>query len=340
MQNISLADIQKEVKTLQIAERFFDSVVMFALSEVGVFAALADGPKTFDRLQAEVGGNVESLRATLDAAVALKVLSWIDGRYCADEDLLDCLGRTESPAYVGEWIAFLHALAGPLFKLDEAIRDGSTPGALFAKMGGDDLPAKRRTQAMDAYARTRGIEIAERLDFAPTRRLLDLACGSGTYSLAIVARHPHVRATLLDLPDAIAVARPIVERHGMTDRVEFVAGDAMKYQASKPFDTVLVSNMLHMIGPAASRKLMKHCLELVEPGGRLIVQAQYLNDDRTSPRWATLLSLIQRVGTPDGRNHAVGETTEWMQQAGFMDIRHHRFSAWNVCSCLIGRKPA
>jgi hypothetical protein len=33
-------------------------------------------------------------------------------------------------------------------------------------MSGDNIPAKRMTTAMDAYARSRGIEIAERLDFS------------------------------------------------------------------------------------------------------------------------------------------------------------------------------
>jgi hypothetical protein len=38
---LSLRDIQKQVATLQVAERFFDSVVLFALFESGVFRELA-----------------------------------------------------------------------------------------------------------------------------------------------------------------------------------------------------------------------------------------------------------------------------------------------------------
>lgn len=57
-----------------------------------------------------------------------------------------------------------------------------------------------------------------------------------------------------------------------------------------------------------------------------------------SPRWATLLNLIQRVATSHGRNHAIGETKEWMEQAGFRNVKHVRFSAWIVCSCLIGER--
>lgn len=334
-----LADIQKQIAVLQIAERFFDSVTLFALFESGVFKALSSGRKTLHEIQTEIGGNEESLRATLDAAVALRLLSVQDERYAASEALLDCLGREESPAYLGEWVAFLHALASPLLQLGDAIRTGSTPGALFEDMSGDNIPAKRMTAAMDAYARTRGIEIADRLDFSQTRRLLDLGCGPGTYSMAIVRRNPQVQATLLDLPGPIAEARRLAAARKMSDRLEFVATDAMSYTPEEPFDTILLSNTLHMIGPAGSLELLKRCHDMLTPGGRVIVQAQYLNDDRISPRWPTLLNLIQRVATPLGRNHAIGETKEWLEQVGFQNVQHVRFSLWNVCSCLIGERP-
>ncbi len=332
-------DIRKQITVLQIAERFFDSVTLFALFDSGIFKALSSGGKTLDDLQKEIRGSEESLRATLDAAVALKILSLQEGRYAASEALLDCLGREEAPAYLGEWVAFLHALASPLLQLGDAIRTGSTPGALFEDMSGDNIPAKRMTAAMDAYARTRGIEIADHLDFSRTRRLLDLGCGPGTYSMAIVRRFPQVQATLLDLPGPIAEARRLAAARDMSDRFEFVAADAMSYTPDAPFDTILLSNTLHMIGPEGSLVLLKRCHGMLSPGGRMIVQAQYLNDDRTSPRWPTLLNLIQRVATPNGRNHAIGETREWMEQAGFRNVQFVRFSLWNVCSCLIGERP-
>jgi precorrin-6B methylase 2 len=340
MQTIPLEEIQKQGATLQTAERFFDSVVVFALFDLGVFELLSSGPKTVEELHARVGGSEPTLLATLDAAVALGVLTKEQGRYAAEEAYLDCLGRKDSPAYIGEWIAFLHALAGPLLKLGEAIRTQSTPGALFEDMSSDNLPAKRMTQAMDAYARTRGVEIVDKIDFSGVRRLLDVGCGPGTYSIAILERNPKARATLLDLPGPISEAKRIAERYDVADRMEFVAGDAMSFAPREPYDTLLLSNTLHMIGPEGSRALLKRCFEFLAPGGRILVQAQYLNDDRTSPRWPTLLNLFQRIATPHGRNHAIGETTDWMKEAGFKDVEFIRFSLWNVCSCLVGAKPA
>jgi precorrin-6B methylase 2 len=340
MQTISLADIQKQVAVLQIAERFFDSAVLFALLETGVFNELASSPKTLSELQHTVGGDGRRLRATLDAAVALKVLSVEDERYSASEAMLDCLGRKDSPAYLGEWVAFLHALSGPLLKLGEVIRTGAAQGTYFEDESGDNAPAKRMTAAMDAYARTRGIEMVERLDFGQTRRLLDLGCGPGTYSMAIVERYPQVRATLLDLPGPIAEARQLASARNMTERIEFIDVDARQYKPMEPFDTILLSNVLHLVGPEASPALLKSCYDFLGPNGRLIVQAQFLNDERTSPRWPTLLNLTQCVASKDGQNHAITETMRWMELAGFQNIKYVRFSMWNVNSCLVGERPS
>jgi len=339
MQTVDLTDVQKQVATLGVAERFFDSIVLFALFDAGVLKHLSNGPQTLDQLQDKIKGDRESLRAAIDAAVALKVLGKIGNAYSAPEALLECLGREKSPAYIGEWIMFLQALAAPLLQFGEAIRTGSRPGALFEDMSGDTLPARRMTRAMDAYARSRGIEIADRLDFSKAGTLLDLGCGPGTYSLAIVERNPQIHATLLDLEGPIAEAKRIVAARGFTDRVDFIAADAFTYLPAKTYDTVLVSNTLHMIGEDGSRALLEHIYNMVTPGGRLIVQAQYLNDDRTSPRWPTLLNLLQRIATPNGRNHALTETAEWMRAAGFVEVLHVRFAVWNVNSCLIGRRP-
>ena len=334
----SLSAIRKQLSTLEVAERFFESSVLFALHELGVFRALADGPRDHAALYEAVGGDAETLRGILDAAVALKVLAKEGEAYAADEALLDSLGRPGSPSYLGEWVSFLHVLARPILDLHVAEQTGKPPGNLVEDGKSDNILVRRMTDAMDAYARTRGVEMVEHLDFSGDTTFLDLGCGPGTYSLAVVERFPNVQATLLDLDIPIQDARRIVAARGMTDRVSFVVSDAFSYQPERGYDVVLISNTLHMLGPELSAKLLARCYDLVNPGGRLIVQAQFLHDERTSPRWPTLVNLVQRVATIHGRNHALGETESWLRDAGFAEVEHVRFSAWNVNSAMIGHR--
>src|SRR5262249_47687317 len=86
-----------------------------------------------------------------------------------------------------------------------------------------------------------------------------------------------------------------------------------------------------------SPALLARCCELLMPGGRIVVQAQFLDNERTSPRWATLLNLMQCVASAEGQNHTIAETREWLERAGFRNVRQVRFSVWNGSGCLVGR---
>lgn len=340
LEPISRDLIKKQVRILGLAERYFDSVVFFGLYDLGTYAALAQGPCSFETLQQRVGGEPETFRALLDAGVALGMVTKSDGMYSADEDMLDGLARPKSAIYVGEWVDFLKAFVGPLMRMPEAVRTGKPPADHRQNFeSGDTAESRLMTKAMDAYARSRGVEIAKHMSFEGVGSLLDLGCGPGTYAIAIAERYPALRVTLLDLPGPIEEAKRLAAERGVTERVTFVAEAGETYQPKERFDAVLVSNVLNMVGPIKSPGLIRHCYELLSPGGRLIIQGQYLNDDRVSPRWPTIVSLMQRAVSTEGRNHSYAETTGWLEAAGFKDITRQRFSLWNTCSVLVGKKP-
>lgn len=336
---MELADIRKQIRTLELAESFFPSAVLFALTDLGVFGLLAQGPRTLDEIHAGTGGDRESLRAVLDAAVALGILASDERGYApADPAFVECLGLPESPAYLGEWVRWLQATADALFDLPTVVRTGAPSAALQVVSRADTADIMAR--GMDAYARARGLEILDRIDVGAFRSLLDLGCGPGTYGLAIAERFPDTRVTLLDLETPIAIARENARQRGLEDRVEFVVGDALTYETSRRFDAILVSNILHMLGAEISVDLLRRCRAMLEPGGAMLVQAMFLHESRTRPRWAALANLILRCTAASGRNHDVTETAEWLRAAGYEDVRHVPFSVWNVNSCMIARRPA
>jgi release factor glutamine methyltransferase len=57
-------------------------------------------------------------------------------------------------------------------------------------------------------------------------RVLDLGTGSGNIAIAVAVRHPGAQVTAVDASgEALAVARPNAERHGVAGRVRFLEGD-------------------------------------------------------------------------------------------------------------------
>lgn len=335
----TFAEIRDQIETLAIAERFFESCVLFALHRLGVFALLAAGPKALTELRQAIPADADDLSAALDAAVALGILTKSDDRYAAGARLTRCLGRPESSSYLGEWLDFLYAMVPPMLHLDDVVRTGTSSDTVLDETGGNAEPARRMTAALEAYARTRGVEMVHRIDLAGARSLLDVGCGPGTYALALLERWPELHVTMLDRERPIAAARRHAAARGLLDRVDLVAADVLEWQPSRHFDAILISNTLHAIGAEQSRRLLRRCASFLAANGKLMVQAQFLDSHRAAPRWSVLVNLITRVLTPHGRNHTVEETVQWMAEAGFVAIEHIRFSAWNVNSVLMGRRP-
>ncbi|MCK6547896.1 methyltransferase domain-containing protein [Myxococcota bacterium] len=343
---IEIDTIKAQSETMSLAEQVYAPALLFALFELGAIRALSEGPMPFEQLHAMVGGDVESLRAVLDAAVALRVLKKRDGKYSAAQHVLTTLGDPSSPNYLGEWVAYLHAMTGPLFELAKVVRSGKPSITYEENLDGVGDERSRAwsalmSSAMSTNAKSRGLEIVDRIDFSSVKTFLDVGSGPGVYSIGICERHTHVKATLLDLPGSLDVAAKNAAASGCSERIELVPGDAMTWMPGRRFDAVLMSNMLHMLGTDAAKALIKHAFDhFVAPGGRLIIQGQLLNDERTSPRWPTLLNLMVRVSTTHGRNHSTTEAKEWMTEAGFTDIELPTCSAFNLNRLVVGRKPA
>jgi hypothetical protein len=150
--------------------------------------------------------------------------------------------------------------------------------------------------------------------------------------------NPELELYLLDLPSVLEVAKEVATRYPLKNKLYFLPGDAVLGEIPGSYDIVLISDTLHMLGEETSRKLIRRLYGSVTEGGSLVIQAQFLRDDRLGGRWPVLLDLMQLCGTSHGRNHTVEETRGWMEEAGFSKIQHIPMSILNTNSLLRGYK--
>jgi SAM-dependent methyltransferase len=189
---------------------------------------------------------------------------------------------------------------------------------------------------MHNYAALRGKELVKFLDTSDCSTLLDLGAGSGTYAFHLGMANPNLELFLLDLPEVLEVAHDVEARYPLKNKIKYLAVDVTKEDIPGTYDMVLVSNTLHMLGEEESRKLLKRLINVVKPGGSLVIQFQYMKENRLGGRWPTILDLIQLCITDDGRNHAVGETRSWMEEAGYSDITFSPMNLLNTNGYLRG----
>jgi SAM-dependent methyltransferase len=97
-------------------------------------------------------------------------------------------------------------------------------------------------------------------------RALDLGCGAGVFSVYMAKQKYDV--TGLDfIPRALEMGRQRAEKEQVT--VNFVEADLLEWKAPRPFDIVLDSGCLHVIGDV--KKYKRQLLQWTAPGADVVV---------------------------------------------------------------------
>ena len=79
---------------------------------------------------------------------------------------------------------------------------------------------------------TDSVLLADFVNTSGAARGVDLGCASGAIALLLLARSPALHMTGLELlPDAAALARENLEKNGLADRGEIIAGDIRRHRA-------------------------------------------------------------------------------------------------------------
>ena len=278
--------------------------------ELGVFAAVAAGPRALDELAAAVGApRGPRLRALIDVLVAL-------GALARDGERIAAGAPAPRPAVVR---AGWGLLAG-VIRADRPLppEDGEL--------------ARRYHHHLLAAGAAPAAELAAWL--GDRGRVLDLGGGAGAYTEAVLARDPRARATLVDAAEVVALARAHLARFG--DRVAFVAGDA-RAVALEPHGVALLANVLHLHPPAACAELCAAAARAVAPGGLVVVKDLRVDEDRRGPLEGLMFALNMAVYT-DGDVYPTSALRGWLAAAGLDELEERRLASAPEAVVVVGRR--
>jgi predicted O-methyltransferase YrrM len=186
--------------------------------------------------------------------------------------------------------------------------------------------ARSFTAAMDGRGHYLGGVLARVLDLSPRARVLDIGGGSGIYACSLVARHPHLQATVLEQRPVDAIARRLIGERGLADRVSVATGEMFQDPWPAGHDVHLFSNVLHDWGATDVRRLLARSAASIRPGGLVVIHEAFVNADKTGPLPVAEYSALLMHST-QGKCYAVSEYEAFLSEAGFEAITHRDTAA-------------
>lgn len=186
-----------------------------------------------------------------------------------------------------------------------------------ASMMDEDF-AKGFTELMDCRGIAMGQVLADRAAaaLAESKHVLDVGGGSGIYSATMVARHDHLRATVLEQPPVDQIARSEIRKHGLEHRIDVATGNMFSDPWPSDADCVLLSNVLHDWDLPQIRQLIRRAADALPVGGKVIIHEAFLNDDKTGPLPVAEYSVLL-VSITQGKCYCPAEYAEILGEFGF-----------------------
>lgn len=180
--------------------------------------------------------------------------------------------------------------------------------------GGDSTtpPFLQSMQSMNLYSAE---VIAERGYFADQARLLDVAGGTGCYSIEACRAQPKLLATVMELAAVSRHTEQYVVAAGFADRIRVVAGDLFQGDWPPDHDAVLLSNVLHDWDRADGVRILRNAHAALESGGDVLVHEMLL-PETPGPDLATGFSLLMFYRT-EGRQRRLSEIASMLAETGF-----------------------
>jgi predicted O-methyltransferase YrrM len=307
-------------RIVEMASAFYESSVLFAASDLGVFGKLAAFGEADAEAVAEACGLAgRGARLLLDACAALGLLLKVGGRYRNSPEAAAFL-VPGSPVDLSGAIRYNRDVYNAWGKLKEMVRTGKPVERPELHLGEDAERTRTFVLAMHGRALGIGQSVVPLLKLAGKKRLLDIGGGPGTYSLLIARAFPEIECTVLDLPEVVRVAEELIQKAGAKDRVKTMGGDYHETDFPCGQDAVIFFGVLHQESPEAVRRLLSKAHRAMAAGGLLYVLDMMTDASHTRPKFSALFGLNMALTTPHGWVFSDEELKGWISEAGFIDF--------------------
>jgi len=288
-----------------------------------VFTHIAAGKRTAREIAAAAEASERGITFLLDALVAMGYLGRTGRRFLLRPLAARFLVRGQE-RYVGRSVELLAAHWDDWSHLTEVVKSGLPYEAVdqvdrakefFPKLvetifAGSYFSAQLAVRSLPGKVR-RGI-----------RRILDVAAGSGAWSIAFAQAIPAARVTALDFPEVTPITRQFTRRFGVAARYDYLEGNLREVDFGRgEYDLVILGHILHSEGKERGRQLLARVAAALRQPGLLLIAELIPNDQRSGPLIPLLFGLNMLLRTEQGGVFTLREYRDWLREVGFRRVR-------------------
>jgi len=307
-------------RIIDLASVFFDSSVLFAASDLGVFAKLAELESAdADTLARELNLDPRGARLLMDACVAVGLAVKEDGMYgnAPESDAFLVPGR---PGDLSGAIRYNRDVYPAWGHLARMVQTGKPVEKPELHLGDDEDRTRTFVLSMHGRAMWIGHVLVPLLNLEGCRKLLDVGGGPGTLSVLLAKAYPELSCTVIDLPEVVKIAAELIEQQGMSARVGTLPGDYHKVEFPGDNDVVNIFGVLHQESPEAIQDIFCRAHEALAPGGTIHIMDMMTDESHTAPKFSALFAVNMALTTDRGWVFSDTELRSWLTKAGFVDM--------------------
>lgn len=169
------------------------------------------------------------------------------------------------------------------YGLLQAVQTGGPVwNTLHGRQFWEDLATDRQLgtgfdELMDHRSASLGPAITQSYDWTTIDHVIDVGGGTGRVLANILAAHPNLHGTLVDLPNTVTGAAAVLEDANVAHRCR-IAPQSFFDILPPGGDVYLLTNILHNWNDENSARILRRCVEAGGPGGRILLAERVIAD--------------------------------------------------------------
>ncbi|TAE29202.1 MAG: class I SAM-dependent methyltransferase [Cytophagales bacterium] len=291
------------------------SKAVLEAADKGVFEAVATGVDTVEGVAETCKLHPKATRELMGLLTAMHYFRFANGRFALTASARKWVLRDNPESVYGMMLFNNRVMWQWLDHMGEYLQTGK--GIHYH----DHLTAEQWHYYQNAMLAATGTEAKEFGRRAPVPKtattMLDIGGSHGQHSVALCRRIPTLQSTILDLPEAIEQAAPLLARLGLGDRVQHKPGNALTDDfGTATYDVVLMSSLAHHFNDEQNRTVAQRVARALKPGGAYIVNEFIRPDPDAKPELVGGSTDLFYGMTSTAGNYSVAEIQSWQQAAG------------------------